>query len=516
MEEKTDKITIGNETFTVNQICSALENQNIRVTFQPDEGYMLDTVKVNNKIIPVNNNSCYLTITEDTVIEATFKKEAISHFITISTNNVLGGEITGSPKEAEGNKISVDTNVEKETITIKANNGYKIASVVIDGESQEVKDSAEFTYEFTDFTKDHNVTVVYEKSGLTLKLDGIEINFQEGKDGKLTTSANLIPSDDKKPYLGANFAGWFTEKNGKGVMVIDRNGAIVEDAIAELKAGASLYADWDYITLVEKQKINIKSYFQAELDTFLAANPKGKYRFTVYTEDSLNGKYAKDTKSKIGSASKSGLFTAKKAGVARVVLETYDKATKSYVAGAVKLYVAVEKPVATKQTFSYIGETADVSEIFSYDYAGVLGNTPNTGSIDYYSTKPDRVSVDSKTGKITAVGYGTATIKVVHTYYYDPLKKPSVVIKSVTITVKAPKFSASKVSLKAGKMKLNKLRYTYEGDKISWSVENPAIASVDQTGMVTALAAGETKVVATVTFDDGHVESYSYLLKVKP
>lgn len=517
MEEKADKITIGNEQITVNQIGSVMSGQTIKVTFKPADGYMLDTVKVNNQVTPVNYNSIILTITENTVIEATFKKEAISHYITISTNNVLGGEITASPNVLEGNKIKVDSNDAKETITIKTNEGYKIVSVVIDGESREVKDSAIFTFEFTDFTKDHNITVVYEKTGLTLKLDGIgEISFQEGKDGKLTTSANLIPSDDKKPYLGANFAGWFTAPNGKGVMVIDRNGAIVEDAIAELKAGANLYADWDYITLVEKQKINIKSYFQTELDTFLAANPKGKYRFTVYTEDSLNGKYAKDTKSKIGSASKSGLFTAKKAGVARIVLETYDKATKSYVAGAVKLYVAVEKPVATKQTLSYIGETAEVSEIFSYDYAGVLGNTPNTGSIEYYSTKPARVSVDSKTGKITAVGYGTATIKAVYTYYYDPLKKPSVVTKSVTITVKAPKFSASKVSLKAGKMKLNKLRYTYEGDKVSWSVENPAIASVDQTGLVTALAAGETTVVATVTFDDGHVESYSYLLKVKP
>lgn len=512
----SETITVGSEKITVNKTCSIEKDNTIKLYFNPDEGYIVGTVKVNNKPVAMNNNECLLTIVGDTVVEVTFVRDVLKTTITISENIAQGGEVTASGAQADGNEIQVDSDSKSEKITITANEGYKITAVEIDGESQEIKDSAAFTYEFTDLTKNHYISVVYEKTGLTLKLDGLgEISFQEDKNGKLTTSANLIPSDDKKPYLGAIFNGWFTEKNGKGTQVIDKNGMILDEAMAALKSGVSIYPDWDYITLLEKQKINIKSYFQAELDAFLAVNPKGKYRFTVYTEDSLNGKYAKNTKSKIGSASKSGLFTAKKPGVARIVLETYDKATKSYVAGSVNLYVAVEKPVATKKTLSYIGETAEVDEIFSYDYAGVLGNIPNTGSVEYVSSRPERVSVDSKTGKITATGFGIAKIKVIYTYTYDPLKKPNVVTKSVTITVKAPKFSASKVSLKAGKTKLNKLRYTYPEDKVSWSVENTAFATVDQTGMVTAVAAGETIVVATVTFDDGHVESYSYKLKVK-
>lgn len=82
--------------------------------------------------------------------------------------------------------------------------------------------------------------------------------------------------------------------------------------------------------------------------------------------------------------------------------------------------------------------------------------------------------------------------------------------------MKIPTFKKTLVTIKAGKSKKTALSNTVRTETLVWSSMDPTVATVDQTGKVTAVAAGKTtiKVVVTSPDDAKTTREYSYEVEV--
>ncbi len=131
-------------------------------------------------------------------------------------------------------------------------------------------------------------------------------------------------------------------------------------------------------------------------------------------------------------------------------------------------------------------------------------NTEEDKTVTWSSDRPEIASVDAKTGVVTAQKGGTATIT-------GTLKNNRTV--TATITVNVP---VSSISLNKGEISLNKGE-TYNGlvvtinptdatsKTVTWTSTNPAVATVDTTGKITALSDGTTVVKATIDGKEAQV-----------
>lgn len=272
------------------------------------------------------------------------------------------------------------------------------------------------------------------------------------------------------------------------------------------------------VTLVVKQKVSLQKYFQAELDHLNSLPNKPKFKYIVYTVEDADGKLAPHTNksdNKLGSVDKNGVFTAKKAGKVEVVLAEYNPETKQYYPGKQSVIINIIKPLVKKPVLTYKDESMTVAEYQEFAYAAKLGYGANYADVRYESSKPEVVSVDAKTGKITALKTGSAKITAYYTIS-DGLTKPSVVKVTTTFSVKIPTFKKTLVTIKAGKSKKTALSNTLRTETLVWSSSNPAVATVDQTGKVTAVAAGKTTIKVEVTSPDDAktTREYSYEVEV--
>ena len=115
-------------------------------------------------------------------------------------------------------------------------------------------------------------------------------------------------------------------------------------------------------------------------------------------------------------------------------------------------------------------------------------------TITWKSSNKDVVTVDSK-GKVEAVGVGNATITATAAGKSD----------SVKITVNNPlkkiTVDPATLTLKKGTSKTLSVKYdpadTTDNKAVTWESSDKSVATVDENGVVTAVAGGKTKVIAT-------------------
>ncbi len=190
-------------------------------------------------------------------------------------------------------------------------------------------------------------------------------------------------------------------------------------------------------------------------------------------EAGSKAKYSLDkASSKIVKVSKSGKVTIKKTGTAVVKVTEKNGSEKS-----VTLYA--EKPKAEKVKSNGFNELT-VNDLVS----GLLYSKPDK----VVSKDTKKVTVDPATGKLTALGNGSAKIDV----YFGKVKL------TAKVTVKMPKLSHTKKSLKAGQSYQLKLRNA--GDlKAQWTSSDTSIATVDENGKITAVKSGKAVIKAVVS-----------------
>lgn len=116
------------------------------------------------------------------------------------------------------------------------------------------------------------------------------------------------------------------------------------------------------------------------------------------------------------------------------------------------------------------------------------------GKISWKSSNETVAQVDA-TGKVTMLSEGNVNITA--TYSPNPTIAISCQISVIPVTASSIKLSEATVNLFTGDSK--KLTYQIEPNNttdktVFWSSENPSTATVDQTGNITAVAPGQTKI----------------------
>ena len=135
------------------------------------------------------------------------------------------------------------------------------------------------------------------------------------------------------------------------------------------------------------------------------------------------------------------------------------------------------------------------------------GKTPK---IKWRSANKKIAKVDSKTGKVTGVKKGKTTI-------YAKIEGYKKEIKCKVNVLKAPKARNFSISPENGSLKVGQVgQYKIDfdsgyGGSFTFSSSDPEIASIDEKGLVTAVAPGTCKITATMYNDVSHTVSLQVL-----
>ncbi len=141
---------IVNGTVTAD-VEKASEGDDVTFTITPDDDFELDTFKVNNETVAVENGKATVKMVKEGLnATATFK--GIKHSVTIPTN-IVNGTVTADKTEA--------TTGENVTFTVTPADTYDIGSFKVNGVETTVKD-------------DGTATVPMVKDGLTVTVEFVE------------------------------------------------------------------------------------------------------------------------------------------------------------------------------------------------------------------------------------------------------------------------------------------------------------------------------------------------------
>ena len=162
VKDKFDVITSvngGNGTITPSKI-DVVEGTKEEITFTPNSGYVVSKVMVNEveKTSEVKNNKIEITVTEEMTVEVTYKRKYTGGGSTSTTTYKI--------TVTEGKNGSITPNgvvkVEKgedQTFKIKAEKGYEIADVLVDGKSV----GAVAKYTFKNVKAKHTIEATFKK-----------------------------------------------------------------------------------------------------------------------------------------------------------------------------------------------------------------------------------------------------------------------------------------------------------------------------------------------------------------
>ena len=162
VKNKFDVITSvngGNGTITPSKI-GVIEGTKEEITFTPNSGYVVSKVMVNGveKTSEVENNKIEITVTEEMTVEVTYKRKYTGGGSTSTTTYKI--------TVTEGKNGSITPNgvvkVEKgedQTFKIKAEKGYEIADVLVDGKSV----GAVAKYTFKNVKEKHTIEATFKK-----------------------------------------------------------------------------------------------------------------------------------------------------------------------------------------------------------------------------------------------------------------------------------------------------------------------------------------------------------------
>ncbi len=182
----------------------------------------------------------------------------------------------------------------------------------------------------------------------------------------------------------------------------------------------------------------------------------------------------------IVSISKKGVITGKKAG--KVTITGYVKQGKKWVPGSEQVTLTIEKPSfrSKRVTGTRAGQVINAAD----NLTGV------SSSPTRWKSSKSSVADITGSGSITTKRGGTTKI----TAYFGEGKKAAKF--SFTLRVKIPKLSKTKATLKVGKSTRLKAKNTSLTP--TWQSSNTAVATVDNTGKVTAKAPGSATITATI------------------
>ena len=212
----------ASKSFTVNEGTSAT------ITFSPDNGYRVKSLKVNNSSVTANT-SYTVTVSANTSVEVEF--EEISDNPIIITTYTLSIQATGNGFASYGGKTIRDKTstytVEegsKASITFTPDDGYRIKSLKVNGSSVTVST----TYEVV-VNSDTSVKVEFEKIPDNPDAPTYNLSIRASGNGIASYDGEVI-RDNIMTFTvseGTSVTIAFTPDNGYEISIVTVNGADV-------------------------------------------------------------------------------------------------------------------------------------------------------------------------------------------------------------------------------------------------------------------------------------------------
>ncbi|RKP53834.1 hypothetical protein D7Z26_10570 [Cohnella endophytica] len=174
-------------------------------TFDPDEGYAIDTVKVDGTDVTASGSYTFTKVIKNHTIEVTFKA------IPPNTHTITASAGTHGSISPDG-IILVNEGTDK-TITFTPDNGYEIDTVNVDGTDVTVSGS----YTFENVTKDHAIIVTFK----LIPPNTHTITASAGTNGSISPNGSVVVTE------GTNKTFTFTSDNGYTIDKVNVDGTDV-------------------------------------------------------------------------------------------------------------------------------------------------------------------------------------------------------------------------------------------------------------------------------------------------
>ena len=262
------EITIRSKTssFTVNEGSSAT------ITFTPDAGYKIKSVKENGTDVTSSLSSNKYTVSSisgNTSVEVEF--EAITHSLSITSTGNGSASYEGTSVRGETSTFTVNEG-SSATITFTPDEGNRIKSVKVDG-TDVTSSLSNNEYTVSNMNSDANVEVVFEAITHTLAITstGSGLASYNGTTVSAMTSTFTVNE-------GLSVTVSFTPDNGYRIKEVKADGAVVASNISNYQYAASMLGD-----------ITLEVVFMEELASFT----KGNVNYTVTSYDSQTVRVAK-------------------------------------------------------------------------------------------------------------------------------------------------------------------------------------------------------------------------------
>ena len=232
----------------------------------------------------------------------------------------------------------------------------------------------------------------------------------------------------------------------------------------------------------------------------IAINQGASYTLTAntdYTTTSTGAITYATSSAKVATVDNSGKITAVGAGTATITMS--QAADASHDAAAISFTVKVND---SRNASTLTASPTEITMVKS-DTDKKITPANNHGTVTYTSGAPSIVTVDAD-GKITAVGYGTATITV--SDEGDAGTKPGKV--TVTITVNDDRAESS-LAVASEEISVNrnasvKINVTAHDGAVTFRSSDETVATVDAEGNVIGVMSGEAVIAVSDPGDASH------------
>ena len=180
-----ETIRSGSKSFTIN------EGTNATITFTPDNGYRIASMKVNNADVTSNvSNNRYIVsnITANTTVEVVF--EAIpptTYTLSITASGNGSVNFNGSTVRNGSKSFTIEEGTNA-MVSITPDNGYRIASVKVNN-TDVTSNISNNQYTISNITANTSVVATFEKVPQPFSQDGINYEIESEKDHTLNVGS---------------------------------------------------------------------------------------------------------------------------------------------------------------------------------------------------------------------------------------------------------------------------------------------------------------------------------------
>ena len=172
--------------------------------------------------------------------------------------------------------------------------------------------------------------------------------------------------------------------------------------------------------------------------------------------------------------------------------------------GGFKPYLRLEKIVEAPAAITLSGATLKAGETTVLTASFDPDTTPESAQRLKWSSDNESVATVDASGKVTAVGVGQARITATSEVFEEtPAAECLVTVNKNDVQIEGVALSETAVEIKPGDKLQLSASVLPEGSPqgVTWSSSNTEVASVDEAGLVTAIAEGTAVVTATSSAD---------------